>query len=225
MKYLLLMFIMALTLPGFAQEDDDAVIDKLQEMKQKQHEKMQQIMLKRTREEADAATNVPPEIQKLGYKEINLKALSDERVIKHLKSMFEKSPLITMKKTEVRGIIMDKAKGSFFEGYFQDHPKVVDCIASIMMSREAMPQAISIFLRKGDLMLYFIIWILFMIMSWVLKKILLNEGSGRLKRNLIGLLVSITMTGLSLFSFYKIFEKELSPTASIILEHWENRHS
>lgn len=222
MKLIFLFMILAIALPGFAQEDDDAMIEKVQEQKRKQLEKMQKVMFENT---GNTQSSLPPEIQALGYKEINLKALSDPRVVRHLQKMFEKSPLIRMRETEVKEALLEKARGSSMESILRNNPGVLSCLADIMRDKKAMPAIMGIFLRQGDLLIYLFIWIGFMAMTAVLKKIVLNEYMGRLQRILIGTTISLSMSTLSLYSFYKIFEPELGPTAHIVMKHWDNGQS
>lgn len=220
MKLFFFFLILTIALPGFAQEDDDAMIEKVQEQKRKQLEKMQKIMLESTGK--NQSSSLPPEIQALGYKEINLKALSDPRVVRHLQKMFEKSPLIKMKESQVQEALMEKARGSFMEGILRDNPKLLSCLADIMRDKKAMPSIMGIFLRQGDLFIYLFVWIGFMAMTAVLKKIVLNDYMRRLQRILIGTGISLAMSTLSLYSFYKIFEPELGPAAHIVMKHWKS---
>jgi hypothetical protein len=172
----------------------------------------------------EAAFNAPEELKKLGYNTITATALMDEKVVKVVKKMMEQSTLKNATNEEVRTLILDKAKGSFMEGYLKKHPKVTDTFVEILRDEKAMSSLVGIFLRRGDLKLYAGFWFGLMILAWLLKKMFFKKNWTPGKRFGMGLLVSVCVTTTSLTIFYNMFSNEISPMAKIVIKNWRRRN-
>lgn len=218
MKFFFLILLLALSLPGFSQEDDEAFIENAEKDRRNQVEAALKIEEARQNTTEVVAT-IPDELKKLGVETINAAALMDERVVKVLIKMMKESGQRKSSPELVRSMILEKAKGSGAERFLRRNPRVLNCLVDIIRDEKAMSSAIGLFLRKGDLKLYFFIWIGFLVLGWILKKIIINEEWDRSKRIFAGIAVSLLMSAISVYTFYKIFESELSPAVAIISRH------
>lgn len=165
------------------------------------------------------------ELQRLGHSELTAKSLLDERVVKVLQKLFRNNELQKQSPEFISQLILDKAKGKSFEWMLKDHPKVLSAIVDVIRDKEALASLIGIFLRKGDLKTYFFIWIGLMILGHLIKRFVFSEDWGKGKRFVMSFLLSLTIGVTSLTIFYNIFDRELSPTAKILITHWKNRNS
>lgn len=192
MKFLFLLILLSLSLPGFSQEADKANPE---------------------------IVSFPEELKKLGYDSIDMNSLSDERVValvrKNLKQVnLEQVPPQTMKE-----LILEKTKGSMLEKILRSRPGILNCMVDIVRSEKAMSSALGIFLRKNDFKLYAAIWVCLLILGHLFKKIVVSPDWKPWKIRIMNLAVALVVMALSLNVFYKIFEKELSPSVAIIRTH------
>jgi hypothetical protein len=216
MKFLFLLILMTLSLPGLSQEDDEAFIEEVAADRRQQSETALKIL-----ESKKQVSNVPEEIRKLGYESININTMMDERAVKAFQKMLLDSNLKSPPLELISRTILEKVKGTYAETFLQDHPRLLACVSDIIRDKRAMASALGIFLRKDDLKIYSAIWIGFLILSWLFKKIFLNPKWGRGKTFIMSLSISLVFTGASFYTFYKMFESELSPTKTIIERHYD----
>lgn len=222
MKFVLLILCF-LSLPGFAQEDDEKLLDDLEADRRRQTEAA--VRLNESQEEITGRIkDFPTELKKLGYESIDAAALMDEKVVKLVRDAMKQSPLQRRTPEEVKAHILKQSEGSFIHDYLASSPKLMDAIVDVLRDEKALSSAIGMFLRKDDLQLYFFIWIGFMILAWLFKKIFFNDKWPKYKRSILGILVSLCFTTLSVGTFYQMFHDELSPAATILLKHWRKRN-
>lgn len=222
MKFILLILIF-LSLPGFSQEDDEKLLDELEADRRQQTEAA--VKLNESQEKIKAQIrDFPTELKKLGYDTVNAAALMDEKVVRLVRDAMKQSPLQRRSPEEVKALILKQSEGSFFHDYLASSPKLMDALVEVLRDEKALSSAIGIFLRKDDLRLYFFIWIGFMMLAWLFKKIIFNEKWPKHKRNILNILVSLCFTSLSLTTFYHMFHEELSPAATILMKHWRKRN-
>lgn len=214
MRIFALIFFLTLSLPGFAQEDDEAFIEQIEQDRRKQVESA--VKLDETRKEV---ASIPEELKKLGHDSINTAALMDDKVVLLLKKTLQENNLKNVPPDTVRRIILDKAKGGWAYDFLMKRPNVLECLVDIMRDERALSEAIGMFLRKADLKLYAFIWFGFLVLGWLFKKIVTEESWPRSKRIMLSIIVSLSTTFMSLSTFYLMFQKELSPTAEIIMKH------
>lgn len=204
-------------------DEDDQTIDKLEEDRRKSVETA--LKLEKAKNDlTNVAFNAPEELKKLGYDNINAAALMDEKVVKVVQKMMAQNTFKNVPDDEVKKVIMEKAKGSFMEGYLTNHPKVLNMFVEILKDEKAMSSMVGIFLRRSDLKLYAAFWVGLMILAWLLKKILFKKDWSSGKRMGMSLLVSLCVTATSLTIFYNMFHKEISPMAKIVTKHWRKRN-
>lgn len=218
MKILLLLLTLLISLPGFGQEDADAELEKIEANRKRQQELVEKLTGGVKKKEAPK--EVPEELKKLGYSSLNAKSIMDERVVRVYQNLLRKNPLQKSPRKNVEQIILEQTRDSLWNPFLKGNPAILACVADIVKDKNAMADALGIFLRKGDLKLYAIIWVLFMIMGWLIKKIVLNEDWPRWQYHVMSFIISVGISVVSLSVFYKIFENELSTTVQIILRHF-----
>lgn len=194
MKFFFLLILFTLSLPGFSQEAYKA-------------------------QPAQEPVSVQDELKKLGYDSINMTSLSDERVVELVRKVLKVNKLSEVPPSEIRALLLKEAQGSAFEKILKNHPKILNCLVDIMRSEEAMSALIGIFLRKSDFKLYIGIWICLIILGILFKMIFFNPDWNPWKFRILSLLVSLIVMVTSINMFYRIFEKELSPTVKIVSKH------
>lgn len=220
---LLLLILFFLSLPGLAQEDDEKLLETLEAERKQQLEA--HIKLAETQNKLqEKIINLPAELEKLGYKTIDTGAMMDEKVIELMRRALKQSPLHKSTPEEVKTVILKQAEGSFIHGYLSESPKLLNALVEVLRDEKALPSAMGIFLRKDDLKLYFFIWLGFMTLAWLFKKIFFNNKWPKHKTKVLGILVSISFSILSVTTFYNMFYEELSPAAKILVTHWRKRN-
>jgi hypothetical protein len=219
LNLLFILFLCFLSLPGFGQEDDEKFLEDLENSKKKQLETAAR--LQRTHQAIkDDTFNAAEELKILGHGDINIASLMDEKVVKVLERMVKESELKNAPPEKVKALILEKASFPVQE-FFTDHPKIFDTVADIVRDENALSGLIGILVRKDDLKLYGLIWILLMIMGWLIKKIFVGPDWHVKQKFIFAMLVSLTITFISFSTFYKLFKAELTPTASILYTHWK----
>lgn len=223
MKLIVGLILCLLSLPGFGQEDDDKLLEKLEADRKKQTEAA--VKLNQVSEKVQTSVlSAPEQLKKLGYETVTPAALLDKKVVKLVQKMMAESTLKNASHEEVRNLILDKAKGKPLEGFLNSSPKIVNCLVDILRDPKALSSMVGLFLRRDDLKLYFFIWLGLMITAWAIKRFAFNKKWPRSKTIVMGLLVSLSATTISLTTFYNFFHAELSPTAEIMVKHWRRRN-
>lgn len=224
MKFLLILFICFSSLPGFTQEDDvDSIIDEVESDRRKQVQTA--VKIDETKEKlVQKVPNVSEKLKKLGYDSFDAVAMMDERVVKLAKDMLKDSPLPKMSQDEVKNFILERSEGSFLQHVLLERPKLLNCIVELLRDERVLSSAIGLLLRRTDLKIYAGIWIGLMILSWLFKQIVFDKKWPKSKIFMLGIVVNLTFTSISLTTFYHMFYDELSPGLTIIVKHWRRRN-
>jgi hypothetical protein len=224
MRFLLILFICLTSLPGLCQEEDvDAIVNEVDSERGKQVQtavKIDEINI----EAMKRVPNISEKLKKLGHESFSAVAMMDERVVQLSKEMLQNSPLPKMSETEVKNFILERSRGSFFEHFLLERPEVLNCIVDLLRDEKALNSAIGLLLRKTDLKIYAGIWLGLMLLSWLFKQIFFNKKWPGSKVFMLGMIVNLTFTSISLTTFYNMFHDELSPGVSIIIKHWRKRN-
>ena len=194
MKFFFFLILFTISLPGFSQEALKA-------------------------QPANEPVSVHDELKKLGYDSIDMTSLSDEKVVALVRKVIKESKLSEVPPSELKALLLKQAHGSPYEKILKNHPKILNCMVDILRSEEAMSSLVGIFLRKGDFKLYVGIWICLIILGILFKMIFFNPDWNPWKFRFLSLIVSLIVMIISVNMFYKIFEKELSPSVKIISKH------
>jgi hypothetical protein len=213
MKVYFFLLLLLSSFPSLSQ-NEESDIDGLQEQRKKQQEQIAKLSAGAKKEAP--ASDVPEEIRKMGYNNLNMAALSDERVVHFYQKILRNNPLSRQPRQEVEQLILEKTKNSILNPFLVESPAVLACLADIVKDNNALADLLGIFLRQGSLKLFIIIWLIFIVMTWLLKRIILSDDWPKWRYRTVSLAVSILMTLVNFTAFYKIFEKELSSTVSII---------
>lgn len=223
MKLVVSLFFCLLSLPGFGQEDDDKLLEELEADRREQTESA--VKLNQVSDKVTASVlSAPEQLKKLGYETITPDALLNKDVVKLVQKMMKDSTLKNASHQEVRNLVLDKAKGKPVEKFLNESPRVMNLIVDILRDPKALSSLVGLFLRRDDLKTYFFIWLSLMITAWAIKKYTFNKSWSGSRRFIMGLLVSLSATAISLTAFYNIFHAELSPTAEIVVKHWRKRN-
>lgn len=206
------------SLPGFCQEEDELLVEELQAQRTRQIEAAKK--LNQAKENLEKPAFDPMgELQKLGYKEINLKTLTDAKALEVVKKMMDQRNLQSASPENVRKALFDKVSPGTQE-FLNEHPKITDAIVDVLRDEKALSSLIGILLRKDDLKRYAMIWFCLIVLSWLFKKIFYGPKWKTGKRMIVSLMLSLTVTTVSLLTFYQLFKSELSPIVRIAGHHW-----
>jgi hypothetical protein len=224
MKLFLILVLCFASLPGFTQEDDvDAIVNEVESERGKQVQTAVNID-KINKEAMKRVPNISEKLKKLGHESFTAASMMDERVVQLAKDMLKDSPFTKMSESKVKNFILERSRGSLFEHFLLERPKVLNCIVELLRDEKVLNSAIGLLLRKSDLKIYAGIWIGLMILSWLFKQIFFNKKWSRSKVFMLGMIVNLTFTSISLTTFYNMFHDELSPGVSIIIKHWRKRN-
>jgi hypothetical protein len=216
MKIFFLLFILTLPLAGFSQEEDVDIVD-LEEHREKQQELVEKLTLEKKKA---PSSDVPEELRSLGHESLSASTLMDERVISYYQKILRNNPLMNEPRANVEKLILERTKNSIIHPFLIDNPKILSCFAQILQDKNAMADMLGIFLRQGSLKLYMIISLIFLVMTWLLKRIVLNEDWARWKYVISSLTITLLMVGVNLATFFKIFKKELFAVVMIIAKNF-----
>ncbi len=218
MKFVFLLILSLISLPGLCQEEDD-LIEKLEQDKKKQAEVA--VKIDKAHEDIKASVfNAPAELKKIGYEKLNPEAFLDPKVIGVVQQMFRENPIRKLSRADAKKQILDRLKEGKVKNYFLKNPKITDGIVDLIQDSEAIPSLIGIFLKKAELKLYGCIWIVLIILTWLFKKIFFNKHWTRGKSILMGLMTHFFVTVISIGIFYYLFQKEIAPSVRIISRYF-----
>jgi hypothetical protein len=224
MRFFLIFFICFTSLPGFAQEDDvDSIAKEVELDRAKQVETAKKID-GMNQKALGRIPNISEKLKKLGHESFTAVSMMDERVVQLAKEMLKDSPLPKMSENQVKNFILERSRGSFLEHTLLERPKLLNCLVELLRDERVLSSAIGLMLRRNDLKIYAGIWIGLMILSWLFKQIFFNKKWSRPKVFLLGMIINLIFTSISLTTFYNMFYDELSPGVSIIIKHWKKRN-
>jgi hypothetical protein len=158
------------------------------------------------------------ELEKLGYEELNLKALTDKNVQPLLQELMASNALKNESFENSKEFIKTAAKGKPVEAIFKKFPKTLDISADVLRDKNALPGLVSILGQKEKLKRFGIFWVVLFISGLIIKwKIIAKYAP--LTRFASSIALSLVLTLSSLFLFYGFFTQELESTVSILSKH------
>ena len=160
--------------------------------------------------------NPMEEIQKLGYQQVGVSALLDPKVLAIIQKNFKDGPLTKLSEAEVSTLILEKAKGSMFEDFLKNSPKVLKMCANLMRDKDALLGLLGILVRKDDLKTYMYISIGIFLFGMFVKHRIIKPKFSAFKKFRYSLTVSLILTSITFYIFYSLFGQELGPTLSVI---------
>lgn len=220
MKFFLVLSFFLLILPGFAQEDDEKMVNDLQ--------KAQEAKAKRTQNIASKFTSSEPpdfakELKKLGHETLTTAALFDEKVIVLLEEGIKHLKVDEAPKEFREAALMGKLKGHPMEQVFKTFPKLKAITADLLSDKAALLGLLGILKRKNDFKIMGYLCLGILIFGWILQGVLISKEWGFFKRLGLRLTLSIAFSLLTVGVFFHFFSVELKPTAEIIKKHTFSR--
>ena len=202
-------------------DEDEAFVDEAVQDREKQLEKIKQIQKPLGIGADEAPVESGPvsgedELRKLGYDSLTPKALMDERVLALLQKQLKQAGLSKLTDQEVKTLITDKTKDSFWGRTFTKFPKMLQTAADIVRDAEALPGLVGILVRKKDLKDYGYIWVVIFIFGLFIKSRINQSHWSFGPRFAVKTVFSLGLTFISFYVFYSFFEVEITPTLKII---------
>jgi hypothetical protein len=204
---------------------DPAVIDPdntgTAELEMERKKNMQRALRNQQAAEAVAKPILSPleEIEKLGHKTLDMKALLDVKVIAVFQKSLREGLMSSMTHEQLKSMILEKSKDSFAHQIFVGFPKFLDFIADILRDKEAFPGLLGILARKEDLKSYGYIWIAIFLLSLYIKSRIIKPKWHFARRMYWSFCITLVMTTISLYIFNSYFSDEIAPTISIVMKH------
>jgi hypothetical protein len=213
--------------PQVAPPPDPAVIDPdntgTAELEMERKKNMERALKNQQIAEAVAKPVLSPleEIEKLGHKSLDIKALLDVKVIAIFQKSMREGLMSSMTQDQVKSMILDMTKDSnpFAHKIFVGFPRFLDFIADFLRDKEAFPSLLGILARKDDLKSYGYIWIAIFLLSLYIKTRIIKPKWHFLRRMYWSFCITLVMTTFSLFIFNSFFSEEIAPTISLITKH------
>lgn len=175
------------------------------------------------RKQIEAAQPAPfdpiAELKKLGYDEVNAKALMDKNVIAILRKTVNEGQMDKLSVAEIKAQIKDRVEGSWMESVFKRFPKLLDVFADFLREKKALDGLLGIVARKDDLKTYGYTWLVIFLAGIYIKHRLIKPTWEFGRRFKWSFSISFALSVLSIYIFYNKFSVELDPTLSIISKH------
>lgn len=144
--------------------------------------------------------------------------LLDDFKSKYLPQL-KKNPMANRNIEEVKANIREKVKGSNWELFFNNYPKVLNFVADLLSHDDAFLRFASILTKKNKLNRYFFCFVVVLIITlyWNYKLPKELNFFNKLGRKFVFYMGSL---GVNLLSFYMLFRYELSPTIDIFIRNF-----
>jgi hypothetical protein len=207
-----------LSFSSFGQEDEE-MLNKLVEEKQKQTKAFQQIDQGAQAIQA-APSKLLNDLKSTSEKTFDLSSLTDPKMIESMKLLFIQSGFHSLPPEQVRYMILDKVKGKPTEKLFKKVPKLLDISVAVLLDRRAFLGLLDVMKRQEDLKIFFIISVALFLLSFVLKKMFLPKKSGLLRSFLTSLVVRSLTTVATFYIFYIMFKKEVGPLVEVVVNQF-----
>lgn len=199
--------------------DDEEFLDEMEADRKNQVE--QAVKLNETREHFEGQiTNLPEQVKKITSEGLGGIDFSDEKGRERLKQLFAQSGIRNQSPELIKAMIMGKVKDRPFEKIFQRFPKLLDIAVDVFRDKDAMPGLIDILGRKRELKIYMYVCIGIFIFGFFMRKFLIPKNWGFTKRLFLRMTLSLLLMGVSIGVFYKLFQREISPTVKIVMAHF-----
>lgn len=216
MRFLSLVLLSFLSLPGFALEDEDKLLKDLEQ------ERKQQIQAAIQADKARLEMlDFAEELKKLGYETLEIASFKDDRVVRLVQKVLKQNHLKNVPRNQVMDGIMKQVKGSYWEVFLIDHPWILNALTDLMTDKEALPGLINILIRKDELKFFFYFWLGLVILSFVIRRYFFPEKLDGPMRFTMGLTLTLCLSMISVSIFYNMFKDELTPTIRIFKKNWE----
>jgi hypothetical protein len=246
-NFRIVLFLVFIALPGFAQEDNDGggkviiretpaseviepppeeipVVDEDQAfIDAAEADRLEQLKKMKAVEAATApiaeAKNPIQQIHDLGYEQIDAAALMDDKVIAILQQTLREGAMGKTSDEDFKKMLRDKAKGTMMENVFRRFPKLLSIVSDILRDKDSLPGLLGIMGRKEDLKTYGYVWVVIFIFGIWIKGKLVNPKWDFGRRFKWKFCISLILGSISFGIFYALFGNEIDPTLAIIGKH------
>ena len=224
MKLIVVFILLCLPLLGFSQDEvnpgvdaatqDEAAIAEIEKAREERQKSMEAVA--KVTAVSEKAFNPTEELKKLGYDQINPRALFNSQAILLIEKIFKEAKMHTLPPELLREKILDSFKGHPLEGFFRSSPGLVNFFVDLLRDEKALTSAIQIFKDKDRLKTYLYVWIVIMFLAYFTRKVFVSKYWGRWTRAFASFMFSITVSVISLSSFCLIFQEEMKPIINIV---------
>ena len=134
---------------------------------------------------------------------------------KSLAQNFKSNPLSTLSQEQAEQIIKQQFTSNFWQNFFLKFPKVLKCLAAIMIDPQAMPSAFQIFASESKLKSYATL-ALFLQGLVLLVVLFLFRMYSPLKKFFYRSFWVLSLQSIGIGYFYFLFKVELTPILKIV---------
>lgn len=226
MKFLLLIILcFGFISSGFAQDEDEAMVEELQAQQRKQIEQIQKLneqaaQLKEGSESiTDQAEFLKKQTANLGEKALTMDDMMSDEFYKMLEEQLKNNPLRQMDKILLKEMIIAKTSDHPAGKIFTAVPMTLEIAVDFLQDEKAIMGLLKLVRKKERLKVYGFIWLFLLLSFWWMKKNLIPQELPFLQRFFQRTLLSLTGTIISTMTFYFMFRQEIQPTWMIIKKH------
>ena len=134
---------------------------------------------------------------------------------KELAKNFKENPLSILSKEQVKEMILNKMESSFWKKFLTEHPKVFDCLATIIIDPHALPSLMQILASEVKLKRYTYLVIFLQTLVLIVLLFFFRYHSP-IKRFFYRSAWVLTLQSMGVLAFYGLFKVELGPLVKII---------
>jgi hypothetical protein len=215
MKFFLIVLTLLAFHPGFAQDDDQEILDELIEKREQQSQLYQKINPLESNSN-NVPANLQQDLRKLGHADLDLNALSDAKVVELLKNFIRSTYASQPDNEKFKELIRLKLKEHPFGKFLQSYPRLFEKMVNVISDKEAILALLDIFPRQEALRFFLFCSVGLLIFGMIFKRFLVSKQTSFFTSFLLTIVIQISLTFFSLKLFYYIFERELAPTFKIL---------
>lgn len=141
--------------------------------------------------------------------------LQDPKLRKNLMKAFENNPMSQMPRDVLKPTLAGHLEKNPLGALTKRFPKMLDFMVDFMRHPRAISQMVKILDRPKSLRNCGIASLLLMLMFYLIKRKVIAEDMGFIKRNLIGLCFSLAFMTSSGLVLWLTFQEELAPTLEV----------
>lgn len=146
--------------------------------------------------------------------------LEPQKMYEVLKSIYKTGLLKRISNEDLKKQILRQTRGTFAADFLENNPKVLNTFVEIIKDDKALLSLMDISKRKGDLWIYFFVWLGIMFLAHLLKKMISDDDWNFISKMLLSLILSVGVLVCSSLAFYRMFYTELKPTVKIIRQNF-----
>lgn len=224
MKLFVVLFLILLPLLGFSQEEvstgtdtatqDEAALAELENARAERQKSMEQVA--KIAETTQKAFDPTAELKKIGYDSFTPGAFLNKDALLILERTLKEAKMHTFPPELIREKFYEAFKGHSLEGFFKRSPRLVDFFVDVLRDEKALAAGIQILKDKEKVKYYLYIWIVIMFLSYFTRNLFVSKYWSRGYRTLASLMFSITISVITISSFFLVFQTEMKPILIII---------